>query len=324
VLEVGTLGDRRRQRRGSGVGLKAQPFVSVFSRILTTTLPMAPRALVWRVAKRYVAGPKLEDAIATVQRLNGEGAMATVDVLGEAVEDKAAALQSVEKYLEVLDAIRDLGLDANISVKPTMFGLSQDEAFAGDNIERLAVAAKERNTFVRIDMEDRTTTTATLALAHRLFATYGNVGTVLQAYMRRTLDDIEALPTGCSVRLCKGIYIEPREAAWKGYDTVRAAFVAALELLIQRDIYVGIATHDEYLVMRSIDMLRRRRVPRDRYEFQMLLGVDDQLRKILLGEGHRLRVYVPFGPDWYLYSMRRLRENPEIAMHVTRAFLGGR
>lgn len=294
-----------------------------FSRILTSTLPLAPRALVWRVAKRYVAGADLGAAIATVQRLNGEGAMATVDVLGEAVVDRAAATRSVEEYLRVLDAIREHLLDANISVKPTMFGLSQDVTFAGENLERLAVAAKERNTFMRIDMEDRTTTDATLALAHRLFATHGNVGTVLQAYMRRTLDDIEALPEGCSVRLCKGIYIEPREVSWKGYDTIRAAFVAALELLIQRDIYVGIATHDEYLVMRSLDMLRRRRVPKERYEFQMLLGVDDQLRRILLAEGHRLRVYVPYGADWYLYSMRRLRENPEIAMHVAKAFLGG-
>lgn len=293
------------------------------SRLLTTTLPLAPRFLVWRVAKRYVAGVTLDDAVATVQRLNAEGAMATVDVLGESVEDRASAERAVAEYGRVLDAIRDHGLDANVSLKPTMFGLSSDPAFAAQCIEGLVVAAKERGGFVRIDMEDRTTTDATLALAHRLFAEHGNVGTVLQAYMRRTLDDVEALPEGCTVRLCKGIYIEPREVAWKGYDTVRAAFVAALELLIQRGIYVGIATHDEYLVMRSIDMLRRRQVPRDRYEFQMLLGVDDQLRRILVAEGHRLRVYVPYGRDWYLYSMRRLRENPEIAMHVARAFLGG-
>jgi proline dehydrogenase len=296
--------------------------VALFSRLLTATLPLAPKPLVWRVAKRYVAGPTLDDAVTTVKRLNSEGAMATIDVLGESVDDRAAAERAVEEYLHVLDAIREHKLDANVSLKPTMFGLGRDPAFAAECIEKLAVAAKERGTFVRIDMEDRTTTDPTLALAHRLFATHGNVGTVLQAYMRRTLDDVEALPDGCSVRLCKGIYIEPREAAWKGYETVRAAFVAALELLIQRGIYVGIATHDEYLVMRSIDMLRRRRVPRDRYEFQMLLGVDDQLRKILVGEGHRLRVYVPFGRDWYLYSMRRLRENPEVAVHVARAFLG--
>lgn len=297
--------------------------MSLFTGTIVRTLPLMPRALVWRVARRYVAGSTLADAVATVRRLNGEGAMATVDVLGEEVTEPALATAAVDEYLQVLDAIHREGLDANLSIKPTMFGLAVDEGLCANNIERLVQAAHARGTFVRIDMENRTTTDFTLRLYHDLHARYGNVGVVLQAYMRRTLRDIEELPAErANVRLCKGIYVEPREVAWKGYDTVRAAFMAALVKLLDRGVYVGIATHDEYLVCAAIDELDRRRVPRERYEFQMLLGVEDELRRILVAAGHRLRVYVPYGGDWYLYSLRRLRENPAIAGHVARSFLG--
>jgi proline dehydrogenase len=174
-------------------------------------------------------------------------------------------------------------------------------------------------------MEDHTCTDATLRIYHQLQPKYGNLGVVFQSYMRRTLRDIEEMPaTGGNVRLCKGIYIEPREIAWKGYETVRYNFVAALEKMISRDIYAAIATHDEYLVCAAVALLERHQVPHDRYEFQMLLGVDEQLRQILIDAGHRLRVYVPYGKDWYPYSTRRLRENPEMAIHVMRAMLGGR
>jgi len=297
--------------------------VSLFTSVVVRTLPLLPRALVWRVARRYVAGPSLVDAVATVKRLNGEGAMATVDVLGEEVSERSRAEAAVDDYLRVLAAIAAEKLDANVSIKPTMFGLKIDEGFCGEQIERLVVAAHAQGTFVRIDMEDRTTTDATLRIYRRLHERYGNVGVVLQAYMRRTLRDVEELPkSGANVRICKGIYVEPREVAWKGFDTVREAFVAALDKLLSNGIYVGIATHDEYLVSAAVALLDRHRVPRERYEFQMLLGVEDELRRILVAGGHRLRVYVPFGEDWYLYSLRRLRENPAIAGHVTRSVLG--
>ena len=174
-------------------------------------------------------------------------------------------------------------------------------------------------------MEDATTIDATLRIYHRLQPKYGNLGVVLQAYMRRTLDDIGALPVGsANVRICKGIYIEPRTVAWKGYETVRHNFVAALEKMIESGVYAAIATHDEYLVCAATALIDKHRLPRERYEFQMLLGVDDELRRILLDAGHRLRVYVPYGADWYQYSIRRLRENPEIALHVVNALLGRR
>jgi proline dehydrogenase len=299
--------------------------MSVFNRLLVTTLPLVPKAIVGRVAARYVAGATLEEAMNVVRRLNGEGAMATIDVLGEEVSEREKATAAVEEYVRVFHAIDQHKLDSNVSVKPTLLGLKIDEGFCRDNIGRIAEVAKELGSFVRIDMEDNTTTDATLRIYRELHARLGNLGCVLQAYMRRTLRDIDELPReNPSVRLCKGIYVEPRTLAWKGYETVRANYVAALEKLLAKGIYVGIATHDEYLAARAVALIDHYGVPRDRYEFQMLLGVDDELRRILLAGGHRLRVYVPYGRDWYPYSMRRLRENPEVARHVLRALLSGR
>jgi proline dehydrogenase len=192
-------------------------------------------------------------------------------------------------------------------------------------VARIVETAGRFGNFVRIDMEDHTTTDATLRIYRELHGRFGNLGVVLQAYMRRTLRDIEELPDqGASVRLCKGIYVEPRKIAWKGFETVRHNYVQALDKLFSRGVYVGIATHDEYLAAEAVGLIDRYGVPRERYEFQMLLGVDDELRRILLAGGHRLRVYVPYGRDWYPYSMRRLRENPEVARHVLRAMLSGR
>jgi proline dehydrogenase len=298
--------------------------MSPFSRLVVTTLPLVPKFIVGRVAARYVAGETLADAVTTARALNAAGAMATIDVLGEEVTDRELARRAVEEYLRVFDAIAGERLNANVSIKLTMLGLKIDEALCRDHVEEIARAAAARGNFVRLDMEDRATTDATLRIYHALQPRYGNLGVVLQAYMRRTLADIDALPAaGASVRLCKGIYIEPREAAWKGHDTVRLNFVAALEKLLRQGVYAAVATHDEYLVCAATALLAKHAVPCDRYEFQMLLGVDVELRRILIAAGHRLRVYVPYGRDWYRYSLRRLRENPEVARHVLRALLRG-
>jgi proline dehydrogenase len=299
--------------------------MSVFNRLLVTTLPLVPKAIVGRVAARYVAGATLDEALQAIRDLNAQGAMATLDVLGEEVQERDKATAFVDEYVRALHAIAGSGVDSNVSIKLTMLGLKIDEGFCRDNVERIAAAAKEHGNFVRIDMEDATTTDATLRIYRELHARHGNLGCVLQAYMRRTLRDIDELPQEKpSVRICKGIYVEPRTVAWKGYDTVRAAYIHALEKLLAKGIYTGIATHDEYLAAHAVGLIDKYGVPRDRYEFQMLLGVDEELRRILLAGGHRLRVYVPYGRDWYPYSMRRLRENPEVARHVLRAMLSGR
>jgi proline dehydrogenase len=261
--------------------------------------------------------------MAAIRRLNDRGAMATVDVLGEEVVEAAKARAAVAEYLRVLAAIERQGLDSNVSIKPTLLGLGIGRDFCRDNIAEIAAAAGERGNFVRIDMEDRTTTDDTLGIYRELQGRHGNLGVVLQATMRRTLADLDRLGgEGTNVRLCKGIYVEPRAVAWKGFHTVRHNFVAALDKMLGKGFYAAIATHDEYLVCAARALLDEHRVPRDRYEFQMLLGVDEELGRILIDEGHRLRVYVPYGADWYPYSMRRLRENPEVAGHVMRATLG--
>lgn len=299
--------------------------MGVFNRLVVRTLPVVPRAIVGRVARRYVAGATLDDALDTVRDLNGQGAMATLDLLGEEVLEPERATASADEYVRILEAIADQGLDANVSVKPTSLGLKIDRETCLQNIRRIAEAARQRDNFVRIDMEDRTTTESTLWIYRTLQAELGNLGTVLQAYMRRTLSDIGELPVeGANIRLCKGIYIEPTEYAWKEFETVRLNFLAGLEKMLRQGVYVAIATHDEYLVAGSIALLDRFQVPGDRYEFQMLLGVAEPLRRILVGEGHRLRVYVPYGREWYAYSLRRLRENPEVAGHVMRAMVNGR
>ena len=299
--------------------------MSLFNRLVVGTLPLVPKFLVGKVAKRYVAGETMAEALATVEVLAAEGAMATLDILGEEVTAREKAEWAVEEYIRIFHAIRERGLNANVSIKLTLLGLRIDQEFCRGNVERIVSAARDDGNFVRIDMEDRTTTDSTLAIYRDLFPKYGNLGVVLQAYMRRTLRDISELPSsGASVRLCKGIYIEPREVAWKGFETVRAAFLAALEKLFSQQVYVGIATHDEVLVQGASALVDRYQVPTNRYEFQMLLGVEAELRRILIAAGHRVRVYVPYGRDWYPYSVRRLRENPEIARHVLRALLAGR
>lgn len=297
--------------------------MSLFSRLVVTTLPLVPKSLVGRVAARYVAGETSEEALATVRELNARGAMATLDLLGEEVTVRDKAEAAVEEYVRLFEEIDRGQVDSNVSIKLTMLGLKIDQEFCLQNVERIAEAAQRFGNFLRLDMEDHTCIDATLEIYHQLQPRFGNLGVVFQSYMRRTLDDIEGLPDDSgNVRLCKGIYVEPRPVAWKGYNTVRHNFIAALEKMITGGVYAAIATHDEFLVCAAVALIDKHRLPRDRYEFQMLLGVDEELREILLKGGHRLRVYVPYGKDWYAYSTRRLRENPEVARHVIRQFFG--
>ncbi len=296
--------------------------MGLFHWLVVRGLPLVPKGIVGRVAKRYVAGETLDRALETIRTLNAEGAMATLDLLGEEVREPARAVAATEEYERMLARIAETGVDSNVSIKLTSLGLEIDPDLCRSNVERILATARRHGNFVRIDMEDATTTDATLAI-YRDLHRHGNVGVVFQAYMRRTLNDISHLPAvGANVRLCKGIYLEPRAVAFRAYETVRLNFLIALEKLFARGVYVGIATHDEHLVCGALGLIDRLKVPRERYEFQMLLGVEPELRKILIGQGHRLRVYVPYGADWYAYSTRRLRENPEVARNIVRSVLG--
>ena len=297
--------------------------MSLTSRLIVATLPLVPKLVVGRVAKRYVAGETRSEALDRVRSLNETGACATLDLLGEEVTERSKAETAVAEYIGLFEDIERERLDANVSIKLTLLGLKVNEGFCRENVSRIATAAAKSGNFVRIDMEDSSCTAATLRIYEAVHSEHGNLGVVLQAYMRRTLDDIGRLPADKpNVRLCKGIYIEPRPLAWKGHETVRANYTAALEKLLHNHVYVGIATHDEHLVCEAEILIDQLALTPDRYEFQMLLGVDEELRAILLERGHKLRVYVPYGRDWYRYSIRRLRENPEVARHVLRATLG--
>jgi proline dehydrogenase len=281
-------------------------------------LPAVPRPLVQKLSGRYIAGPELKDARETVRHLNADGKLATIDVLGEEITNEHEAAAIVRAYQDVFADIEHCGLDSNVSVKLTALGLNLGYDVCRADLRVVVEDAASRGNFVRIDMEDSSTTDDTLRLYRELREDgYDNVGVVLQAMLRRTHDDITALADlKPSVRLCKGIYVEPPELAYQEFEEVRASYVRGLEALLDAGSYVGIATHDEWLLDEGRRLVAERELSREEYEFQMLLGVRPRLGDELVREGHRLRIYVPFGRHWYAYSLRRLQENPKIAGYI--------
>ncbi len=298
--------------------------MALLDRAIVRTLPAVPKTIVRKISERYIAGTRVEDACRVVERLNAESKMATIDVLGEEITTWEEARHIGYEYENVFRAIDEQGLDSNVSVKLTGLGLKLDHGLCREILERLVRKAAERGNFVRIDMEDSSCTDETLRLYRELReAGLDNVGIVLQAYLRRTIDDIEALGgLTPNVRLCKGIYVEPEGIAYQGSDEVRENFVRALGALLEGGSYVGIATHDEWLIEEGERLVREAGRSPAEYEFQMLLGVRPQRGTQLVGQGHRLRIYVPYGEQWYAYSLRRLQENPKIAGYIASDTLG--
>jgi proline dehydrogenase len=322
--------------RGGAVGL--------FGKMMVTLLPITPKFIVGWVAKRYVAGKDLQSAVAKMKKLGKkEGCCFTVDVLGEEISSLEEAAFFLAEYERVIDAIGAEGLDANISIKPTAFGLLIDEEVALSNVQQLLEKAAEHEMFVRLDMEDHRVTQSTIDVVLKMHERgLTNVGIVLQARLFRTIDDInaisETLGDAADIRLCKGIYLEGAEIAHTGYNDINTAFSDALKVMLANGSYCAIATHDKPVVADSLKQLQAMNMgptlddPREDarvtgadkgpgYEFQMLLGVRGELRRQLLKQGHRVRIYIPYGKRWYEYSMRRLRENPDIAWHITKSFL---
>lgn len=298
--------------------------MSLFDSLVVATIPFVPRPFIRHFADPYIAGEELADAVRVVKLLNREGAMATVDVLGEAVTNLDEAARAADSYLPVLDAIERERLDANISIKPTQLGLALDYDACRENFLRVIERVRMYDSFLRIDMEDSPYTTLTLDLVQDLRREYGKIGAVLQAYMRRSMSDLREriIPDKINLRLCKGIYIEPSEIAFRDFDVVRRNYVRLLRIALEAGVYVGIATHDELLVWEAFTLIDELGLDREQYEFQMLLGVRPDLRRQIISEGHRMRVYVPFGEDWYAYSARRLKENPKVAGYVLKDILG--
>jgi proline dehydrogenase len=287
---------------------------------LATRLPVT-RTMV----ARFVAGETLADALVALGRLQAAGMRTTVDVLGEAVTSADAARAAADEYLETLDALAERGLDRNVSVKLSQMGLGLDEGVCRDNLARILDRAADRDAFVRFDMEDHETTDATLALWRELRAINagrGDSGVVIQSALRRSADDVEALiAEKARIRLCKGAYVEPASVAFSDKADVDAAYAALAERLLTAGTFPAIATHDERMIAHALTVVRAHAIAADAFEFQMLYGVRRDLQERLVKAGFGVRVYVPFGTQWYPYFMRRLAERPSNVAFVVRSLL---
>jgi proline dehydrogenase len=292
--------------------------VTIIDRAIVRALPAVPRQVVKRLSSRYIAGTTLAEACDVVRELNAHGKEGTLDVLGEEVTLREEAIGLRDAYRRALDTIEEDGLRSNVSVKLTALGLKLDRGLCRADLTAVVEEAARFDNFVRIDMEDSSTTSETLALYRQIREEgHDNLGVVLQAALKRTLSDIGGLGNlRPNVRVCKGIYVEPPEIAYQEDEIIRLNFLDALEALFDIGSYVGIATHDDWLIGEALALVERRGLGRGDYEFQMLLGVRAELGDELVREGHRLRIYVPFGRRWYEYSIRRLQENPKIAGYV--------
>ena len=273
-----------------------------------------------RVSKRFVAGETLDEAIAAAHAVNRAGHSVSLDLLGENVSDEAGARRAAEGYLAMFDRIAREKLDANVSLKLTQLGLDLSESLCQDLLENIVEHAMSQGNFVRIDMEGSAYTQRTVEIAKRARAKYAGVGTVMQSYLYRAEQDVrDLLAAGCRLRLCKGAYNEPPEIAFPKKEDVDANYVKMMKLLLPSGIYHGIATHDPAMIQATKDFAREKNIGRDAFEFQMLYGIRTDLQHRLVREGYRLRVYIPFGTDWFPYFMRRLAERPANLLFFARS-----
>jgi proline dehydrogenase len=289
-----------------------------FNQIIIRILPFFPQSFIWIFSKRYIAGKTLKDAVEKSKRLNAEGCRVTIDVLGEDISTLDEAEAEKAECLRVLDAIHGNGIDGNLSVKLSSLGLKIDKEQCVRHVREILQKASEKNLFVRIDMEDAACTDDTLDVYRRLRKEFPKVGTVIQAYLKRSPADVRKLIEGgiANLRVCKGIYVESPEIAYKKKCRIRDQFTELIQMMLDSGSYIGIATHDKPMIQRSLKMISEKTVPKTKYEFQMLLGVTEKRRRELIRQGHGMRVYVPYGEHWHGYSMRRLKENPNMAGHI--------
>jgi len=298
----------------------------MINKLIATLLPYFPKKFIWLFSKSYISGETLDDAIRVSKELNNKNIKVTLDVLGEFIKTLDEAESNKKEYLDLIDVAYKNNIDGNFSLKPTSFGLLIDKNKCYEYIREIVQKAASYKGFIRIDMEDSPCTDDEIELFRKLKAEFPkNVGLVLQAYLKRTLPDIQKMTdlntpeVPLSFRLCKGIYVEPEAIAYKKYEEINQHFLEDLEFMLKNKIYVGIATHDRYLVDEAYKLLKKYNVPGSMYEFQMLYGVTPRLRDSIAGEGHTMRVYVPFGKQWFGYSTRRLKENPKMASHIIKA-----
>lgn len=298
----------------------------MFNKFIASILPYFPKKFVWLFSKPYVSGESIEDALKASRELNNKGIKVTLDVLGEFIKDLDEAEANKKEYLELIKLAEKSNIDGNYSLKPTSFGLLIDKDICYSHIREIVALAASYSNFVRIDMEDSPCVDLEIELFRKLKSEFPeNVGLVLQSYLKRTHKDIKDMldinsdKVPLNYRLCKGIYVEPAEIAYKKYEEVNQHFLEDLELIFQNKIYPGIATHDKFLIEGAYKLIEKYKVPKDMYEFQMLYGVTPNLRQSIVDAGHTMRVYVPFGKEWFGYSTRRLKENPKMAWLIMKA-----
>jgi proline dehydrogenase len=298
----------------------------MLNQLLANALPYMPQKLIWIFSKRYIAGETIEDGLNACRQLNKQGIEVTVDLLGEFIATIEQAAENKNKYIAIIERFTSEGIVGNFSVKPTMFGLLIDKDICMANLEEVIKKAAEKKSFIRIDMEDSQCVDNELEIYRKFQQKYpANVGLVVQAYLRRTKNDLMNLSTiqtngnPLNFRLCKGIYIEPKHIAFKEFEEVQEHYIDDLNYLLDHKMYVGIATHDKQLVEKAIEIIEEKKIDKTKYEFQMLYGVTPELRNSIVKQGYKMRVYVPFGKDWFGYSTRRLKENPKMASHIVKA-----
>jgi proline dehydrogenase len=298
----------------------------MFNKFIAAILPYFPKKFIWIFSRAYISGENIEDAMRVSKDLNSKKIKVSLDVLGEFIKTLDEAESNKKEYLHLIDISYKNNIDGHFSLKPTSFGLLLDKEICYNHIREIVVKAASYNGFVRIDMEDSPCTDDEIFLFRRLKAEFpANVGLVVQAYLRRTFKDLEQMldlnssTIPVNFRLCKGIYIEPEAISFKKHDEINRHYLEDLEFMFRNKIYVGIATHDKPLVESAYNLIKKYNVPKDMYEFQMLYGVTPKLRESIVNEGHTMRVYVPFGKQWFGYSTRRLKENPKMASHIMKA-----
>lgn len=297
--------------------------MSFLNKLIVGTLPFIPKKIVGYFASQYIAGEKLEDGVRVVKELNQKGMKATMDVLGEGVSTKEESLDMRRQCAEVLDAINQHKLNSTLSIKPTQMGMAIDKLFCLENVRFLSERAEKYHTEICLDMEDHPYTDGTLEIYETLRAEHPNVTAVIQAYLRRSENDVlNLVRKSSSIRLCKGIYVEPESIAFKDREEIRSNYKKLMHLMVDHGAFIAIATHDDPLIEETYRVIDKRKLTSSKYEFQMLLGVREQLRNKIVADGHPMRVYVPFGKQWYAYSTRRLKENPQMAGYVFRSIFG--
>ncbi len=298
----------------------------MFNKMIAAMLPYFPKKLIWIFSKRYIAGETVEDAIRASKELNAQGIKVTIDILGEFIKNLDEAEKNKVEYIELIDRVQKENIDGNYSLKPTMFGLLLDKEVCYTHIREIVAKAASYNNFIRVDMEDSPCTDMEIDIYRRLKAEFPkNVGLVVQAYLKRTYQDINNLmdihttDTPLNYRLCKGIYVEPAAIAYKKYEEINQHFLEDLEYMLKNGVYPGIATHDKPLIDGAYKLIEKYNVPKNMYEFQMLYGVTPELRNSIVAKGHTMRIYIPYGKQWFGYSTRRLKENPKMASLIIKA-----